>query len=119
MRGPVWLPVNYLLAETLRVYHRYLGDSFTVEFPTGSGTQVTLAQAADELANRVIGIFLRREDGTRPVFGSYRLIQQEWSDTLLFHEYFHGETGAGLGASHQTGWTGLVADLILRRGLPR
>jgi hypothetical protein len=118
-RGPVWVPVNYLLAETLRVYHRYLGDSFTVECPTGSGTQLTLAQAADELARRVIAIFLRRGDGTRPVFGSYRLLQGAWGDALLFHEYFHAETGAGLGASHQTGWSGLVADLILRRGLPR
>jgi hypothetical protein len=116
-RGPVWFPVNYLLVETLRVYHRYLGDGFTVECPTGSGTELTLAEVADELANRLIGIFLSRAGGTRPVFGSYRLLQ-EWDD-LLFHEYFHAETGAGLGASHQTGWTGLVADLILRRGLPR
>jgi hypothetical protein len=118
-RGPVWFPVNYLLAETLRVYHRYLGDSFRVECPTGSGTQLTLAEVADELATRLIRIFLRREDGTRPVFGSYRLLQDDWSDALLFHEYFHADIGAGLGASHQTGWTGLVADLILRRGLPR
>jgi hypothetical protein len=118
-RGPVWFPLNYLLAETLRVYHRYLGDSFRVECPTGSGTELSLAEVADKLANRLIGIFLRRGDGTRPVFGSYRLLQGEWSDRLLFHEYFHAETGAGLGASHQTGWTGLVADLILRRGLPR
>jgi hypothetical protein len=118
-RGPVWFPVNYLLAETLRVYHRYLGDSFRVECPTGSGAQLTLAEVADELATRLIRIFLRREDGTLPVFGSYRLLQDDWSDALLFHEYFHADTGAGLGASHQTGWTGLVADLILRRGLPR
>jgi hypothetical protein len=118
-RGPVWFPVNYLFAETLRVYHRYLGDGFRVEFPTGSGTEMTLAEVADELARRLIGIFLRRAEGTRPVFGSYRLLQEDWGDALLFHEYFHAETGAGLGASHQTGWTGLVADLILRRGLPR
>jgi hypothetical protein len=101
------------------VYHRYLGDGFRVEFPTGSGTELTLAEVADELARRLVGIFLRRADGTRPVFGSYRLLQEDWGDALLFHEYFHAETGAGLGASHQTGWTGLVADLILRRGLPR
>ena len=120
-RGPIWFPVNYLLVETLRVYHRYLGESFRVECPTGSGVQMTLAEVADELANRLTGIFLRREDGTRPVFGGYRLLQEDpaWRDNLLFHEYFHGDTGAGIGASHQTGWTGLVADLVLRRGLPR
>jgi hypothetical protein len=120
-RGPIWFPVNYLLVETLRVYHRYLGESFRVECPSGSGVEMSLAEVADELANRLTGIFLRREDGTRPVFGGYRLLQEDpaWRDNLLFHEYFHGETGAGIGASHQTGWTGLVADLILRRGLPR
>jgi Mannosylglycerate hydrolase MGH1-like glycoside hydrolase domain len=117
-RGPIWMPVNYLLVETLRVYHRFLGDSFTVELPTGSGRQLTLAQVADDLSARLTGIFLRREDGTRPVFGGYRLLQDNpaWRDQLFFHEYFHGDTGAGLGASHQTGWTGLVADLIVRRG---
>jgi Glycosyl hydrolase family 63 C-terminal domain len=120
-RGPIWFPVNYLLVETLRVYHRYLGDSFRVECPTGSGVELSLAEVADELARRLTGIFLRREDGTRPVFGGYRLLQEDpaWRDNLLFHEYFHGDTGSGIGASHQTGWTGLVADLILRRGLPR
>jgi Glycosyl hydrolase family 63 C-terminal domain len=120
-RGPIWFPVNYLLVETLRVYHRYLGDTFRVECPTGSGVELTLAEVADELANRLTRIFLRRDDGTRPVFGGYALLQEDpaWRDNLLFHEYFHGDTGAGLGASHQTGWTGLVADLILRRGLPR
>ena len=120
-RGPVWFPLNYLLVETLHVYYRYLGDEFRVECPTGSGNQLTLAEVADELARRLIAVFLRREDGTRPVFGGYALLQQDpaWRDNLLFHEYFHGDTGAGLGASHQTGWTGLVADLILRRGLPR
>ena len=120
-RGPIWFPVNYLLVETLRVYHRYLGDSFRVECPTGSGVELSLAEVADELARRLTGIFLRREDGTRPAFGGYRLLQEDpaWRDNLLFHEYFHGDTGSGIGASHQTGWTGLVADLILRRGLPR
>jgi hypothetical protein len=120
-RGPVWFPLNHLLVETLHAYHRYLGDSFTVECPTGSGRELTLAQVADELAQRLIALFLRRDDGTRPVFGGYRLFQEDpaWRDNLFFHEYFHAETGAGLGASHQTGWTGLVADLILRRGVPR
>jgi Mannosylglycerate hydrolase MGH1-like glycoside hydrolase domain len=116
-RGPIWFPINYLLAGVLRVYHRYLGPGFTVECPTGSGCHLTLDQAADEIANRLIGIFRRGDDGTRPVFGAYRLPQEDvaWRDRLLFHEYFHGDTGAGLGASHQTGWTGLVANLILDR----
>jgi len=117
-RGPIWFPVNYILLETLRVYHRFLGESFTVEFPTGSGRQLTLARVADELAGRLTGIFLEREDGTRPVFGGYELFQRDlaWHGLIPFHEYFHGDTGAGLGASHQTGWTGVVADLIIRRG---
>jgi hypothetical protein len=117
-RGPVWFPVNYLLVEVLRVYHRYLGDGFQVEFPTGSGRTLSLSQIADELAARLTSIFLRGEDGRRPVFGSYRLLQEDPSfrDLILFHEYFHGDSGQGLGASHQTGWTGLVADLIIRRG---
>ena len=117
-RGPIWMPINYLLVETLRVYHRYLGDAFTVECPTGSGRELSLAQVADELAARLTALFLKRTDGTRPVFGGYRLFQEDpaWHDLIPFHEYFHGDTGAGLGASHQTGWTGLVADLIVRRG---
>jgi hypothetical protein len=117
-RGPIWFPVNYLLVETLRVYHRYLGDGFTVEFPTGSGRELSLAAVADELARRLTGIFLEDADGRRPVFAGYELFQTDpaWHDLIPFHEYFHGDTGAGLGASHQTGWTGLVADLIIRRG---
>ncbi len=116
-RGPVWFPINYLLARVLRVYHRYLGAGFEVECPTGSGRWLTLDQVADEIAVRLIGIFRRRQDGTRPVFGAYRLPQEDaaWRDRLLFHEYFHGDTGAGLGAGHQTGWTGLVANLIIER----
>jgi hypothetical protein len=118
-RGPVWFPINYLLVETLRVYHRYFGPAWRVEFPTGSGgSGLDLGQVADELAGRLIGIFLERDDGTRPVFGGYELFQRDpaWHDQIPFHEYFHADTGAGLGASHQTGWTGLVADLIIRRG---
>jgi hypothetical protein len=117
-RGPVWLPINYLLLESLRTYQRYLGDSFQVECPTGSGRMMSLGQVADDLASRLAAIFLERVDGSRPVFGGYRLFQEDpaWHDLIPFHEYFHGDTGAGLGASHQTGWTGLVADLILRRG---
>jgi Glycosyl hydrolase family 63 C-terminal domain len=117
-RGPIWFPINYLLVETLRVYDRYLGEEFTVDFPTGSGRGLSLGQIADELAARLTGIFLEREDGTRPVFGGYELFQRDpaWHGLIPFHEYFHGDTGAGIGASHQTGWTGLVADLIIRRG---
>ncbi len=116
-RGPIWFPINFLLLQSLCVYHRYLGDDFTVECPTGSGRQLTLAQVADELAARLVAIFLQRPDGTRPVFGGYELFQRDpaWHDLIPFHEYFHGDTGAGLGASHQTGWTGLVAALILQR----
>jgi hypothetical protein len=116
-RGPVWFPTNYILIERLRVYHRFLGDAFTVECPTGSGTLRTLEQVADDLSGRLIALFLAGEDGTRPVLGSYRLPPGDpaWRDQIPFHEYFHGDSGAGLGASHQTGWTGLVADLIVRR----
>jgi hypothetical protein len=120
-RGPVWFPINYLLVETLRVYHRFLGSSFKVECPTGSGRELDLTEVADEISRRLVGIFLRAEDGRRPVFGSYERLQHDpaWRDLVLFHEYFHGDTGAGLGASHQTGWTGLVADLIIRLGTAR
>ncbi len=115
-RGPVWMPVNYLLICALRTYHRYLGAAFTVECPTGSGTTLSLDDVADELESRLISLFLRDRDGRRPAFGAYTRLQEDpaWRDSLLFHEYFHGDTGAGLGASHQTGWTGLVADLIIR-----
>jgi hypothetical protein len=116
-RGPVWLPINYLLIDALRVYDRYLGEGFQVEYPTGSGAKLDLGQIADSLSERLISLFLRAGDGRRPVFGDYTLLQEDpaWRDLILFHEYFHAETGAGLGASHQTGWTGLVADLIIRR----
>ncbi len=114
-RGPVWFPMNYLLIESLRVYHRFLGDAFQVECPTGSGRMMNLGAVADEIAARLISIFTRRADSTRPVFGAYRLLQEDpaWRDLIMFHEYFNGDTGAGLGASHQTGWTGLVASLII------
>ena len=110
------MPVNYLLVEVLRVYHRYLGSDFKVELPTGSGLMRNLAEVADEISDRLVAIFLDR-GGRRPVFGDYTKFQDDrsWHDLIPFHEYFHGETGAGLGASHQTGWTGLVADLIIRR----
>ena len=116
-RGPVWFPPNHLLIESLDCYQRFFGDGFTVEHPTGSGTRVALSGVADDLARRLVGIFLPDADGHRPVFGPYPLLRDDpaWRDQLLFHEYFHADTGAGLGASHQTGWTGLVVDLIARR----
>lgn len=118
-RGPVWFPLNYLLIEALDRYHHYLGDGFTVEYPTGSGKQRTLAEVADDLARRLVSIFLPDGEGRRPVFGAIAPLQTDpaWSGLLWFHEYFHGDTGAGLGASHQTGWTGLVLDLIADRRL--
>ncbi len=115
-RGPVWLPINYLVIEGLERYHQYLGDAFTVECPTGSGNQLTLAEVAHELRERLVALFLPAGDGLRPADGAG---QPRWGGAApgpLFYEYFHGDTGAGLGASHQTGWTGLVADLI--RGMP-
>jgi len=116
-RGPVWFPVNYLLIEALKRYHRFLGSEFKVECPTGSGRWLALDQVADELAARLVGLFLSGPDGRRPVFGGYERLQRDpaWQNLLLFHEYFDGDSGAGLGASHQTGWTGLVANLIADR----
>ncbi|MGH9054631.1 MAG: MGH1-like glycoside hydrolase domain-containing protein [Acidimicrobiales bacterium] len=121
-RGPVWFPPNCLLIEALRRYQAYYGDALTVEHPAGSGQTRSLGAVADDLARRLVAIFLRGLDGRRPVFGGYELMQTDpaWRDQLWFHEYFHGDTGAGLGASHQTGWTGLVLDLIAdRRGSGR
>jgi hypothetical protein len=117
-RGPVWFPVNYLMIEALRRYHRYLGDEFTVELPTGSGQRATLADVANELSRRLVSLFVDDEHGRRPIFGGTERLQTdpEWHDLLPFNEYFHGDNGAGLGASHQTGWTGLVADLIVDAG---
>ena len=120
-RGPVWMPPNYLLIEALRRYHRFLGDGFTVEHPTGSGRMRTLAQVADDLTDRVLSLFFDDADGRRPVFGDSALFQRDpaFHRDSLFHEYFHGDTGKGLGASHQAGWTALVADLLLRRAAAR
>ena len=115
-RGPIWFPVNYLVIEALRVFHRYLGDEWTIELPTGSGRHLTLSEVADELASRLVSLFLDDAEGRRPVFGPCEKFQRDpaWHEMIPFHEYFHGDTGQGLGASHQTGWTGLVADLIVR-----
>ena len=120
-RGPVWFPVNYIVIEGIRRFARFFGDDFAVEYPTGSGVELTLGEIANELDTRLINIFLRDNDGRRPVFGDDEKFQDDpvWNRLIPFHEYFHGDTGRGLGAAHQTGWTGLVADLIIRRGQPR
>ncbi len=113
-RGPIWFPINYLILESLKRFHMYFGDSFKVECPTGSGKMMTLHEVSRELARRLSRIFLPDASGHRPVSGNYEPFQRDphWKGLLLFHEYFHGDTGAGLGASHQTGWTGLVAKLL-------
>jgi hypothetical protein len=113
-RGPIWMPGNYLLIEALERYHHFYGDDLRVEYPTGSGRGLTLAEVARELAARVAGIFLRGPDGRRPCHGDDLPFASEphCRELLLFHEYFHGDTGRGLGASHQTGWTALVVRLI-------
>jgi hypothetical protein len=116
-RGPVWFPVNYLLIESLQKFHYFLGDGYTVEYPFGSGEQASLGEVASDLSRRLIRIFLPDEEGKRPVFGGARLFQDpHWRQHVLFYEYFHGDNGAGVGASHQTGWTGLVAKLIQQSG---
>lgn len=117
-RGPVWFPINFLLIESLQKFHRYYGDDFTVECPTGSGRYLTLDEIADFLSHRLIALFARDEQGRRPCFGGVEVLQSDphWREYVLFHEYFHGDNGAGLGASHQTGWTGLVAKLIQQQG---
>jgi hypothetical protein len=117
-RGPVWFPVNYLLIESLQKFHHYFGDGFKVEFPSRSGNMLTLSEVAAELSRRLTGIFLRNEQGHRPVYdGTAKFASDSnWCDLILFYEYFHGDTGQGLGASHQTGWTALVTKLLQRSG---
>jgi hypothetical protein len=117
-RGPVWFPLNYLLIESLQKFHHYLGDRYTVECPTGSGRMTTLWEVAAELSRRLSRLFLRDENGRRPVYGENERFQTDpwFRDLALFYEYFHGDTGSGLGASHQTGWTGLVAKLLQQSG---
>jgi hypothetical protein len=117
-RGPIWFPVNFLLVESLQKFHHYLGNDFTIEFPTGSGNMKTLWDVAGELSRRMTNIFLRDEEGRRPVFGPLEKFQMDphWRDLILFHEYFDGDSGSGVGASHQTGWTGLVTKLMQQNG---
>jgi hypothetical protein len=116
-RGPVWFPVNYLMVSALERYNTFFGDELTIEYPSGSGRHLTLGQIAADLSDRLISIFMPGPDGRRPCFGAVAMLSDDpaWRDNLLFSEYFHGDNGSGLGASHQTGWTGLVADIIRRR----
>jgi hypothetical protein len=120
-RGPIWFPTNFLLVESLQKFHHYLGEDFKVEFPTGSGKMMTLWEVAGELSRRMTNLFLRDEKGRRPVFGDLEKFQTDphWRDLILFHEYFHGDSGAGVGASHQTGWTGVVTKLMQQSGESR
>ena len=116
-RGPIWFPVNYLVIESLERYHRFYGDDLAVEYPTGSGRRLGLDRITADLQDRLISLFVRGPDGRRPCFGGVTRLQDDpaWRDNLVFSEYFHGDNGAALGAFHQTGWTGLIADVILRR----
>jgi len=117
-RGPVWFPLNYLIIESLQKFHHYLGDEYKVECPVGSGQMMTLWEVAAEISRRLSRIFLRDDCGRRPAHGAEERYRSDphWRDLVLFYEYFHGETGAGLGASHQTGWTGIVAKLLQQSG---
>ena len=116
-RGPIWFPLNYLLIESLQRYHYYYGESLTVEFPTGSGNRCTIGEVAAEISNRLLAIFRPGADGKRPLYGQYDILNMtpHFRDYILFYEYFHGDNGRGVGASHQTGWTGLVAKLLQPR----
>ena len=113
-RGPIWMPVNALIIRALLQYYLYYGNGFIVECPTGSGRQMTLYQVAQELARRLANIFLLDHDGRRPVYGGTKKFQEDphWRNCISFYEYFHGDNGAGLGASHQTGWSGLIAGTM-------
>jgi hypothetical protein len=117
-RGPVWFPLNFLLIEALQRHHYFLGDDFKVALPTGAANQATLWEVTSDLSYRLISIFLKDATGRRPVNGGREKFHSDphWSDLILFYEYFHGDTGAGLGASHQTGWAGVVAKLIRQYG---
>jgi len=113
-RGPIWFPLNFLIIESLQRFHDYYTDDLMIEFPKGSGKYLTLKEIAQELSKRLSGIFIRDKNGRRPVFGENEKLQNDpnFSNYILFHEYFHGDKGKGLGASHQTGWTALIANLL-------
>ena len=113
-RGPIWIPINYLIIDSLHRFYEYYGDEFKVECPTGSGNYVNLKEVANELYRRVSNLFLRDENGNRPVFGQYHKMQTDphFKDYILFYEYFDGDNGRGAGAAHQTGWTGLIANCL-------
>jgi len=116
-RGPIWFPMNYLLVEALQKFHHFYGDAFEVEYPSGSGRSATLGEVATLLSRRLVSLFVRDADGNRAFHGGHPIQQSpHWRDLVLFHEYFNGDSGAGVGASHQTGWTGLVAKLIEQSG---
>ena len=117
-RGPIWMPVNYLMIESLQKFHHYYGDDLKVALPTGSESLTDLAEVATQISRRLMKIFLRDENGRRAFYGDREIFQSDphWRDHILFYEYFHGDSGAGLGASHQTGWTALVAKLIQQSG---
>jgi hypothetical protein len=118
-RGPIWMPMNFLIIESLQRFHYYYGDDFKVECPTNSGRYLTLNEIAEEISTRLSKLFLR-ENGKRAVFGENEKLQNDpnFNNYILFYEYFHGDTGRGIGASHQTGWTGLVAKLLQPRRNP-
>ncbi len=120
-RGPVWFPINFLLIETLQRLDFYYGPSFTVEVPKGSGQRITLEEAARQLSLRLSSLFTLDGKGRRPAYGNVRLLQEDphFKDYVLFYEFFHGDTGQGLGANHQTGWTGLVAKLLHQSAAPK
>jgi len=113
-RGPIWFPINYLIIESLKKFDYYYGGTFSIEYPTGSGKYITLDIIAKELSLRMINLFMKDQDGNRPIYADNVKMQKDphFQDLILFYEYFHGDNGRGLGASHQTGWTGLVAELI-------
>lgn len=116
-RGPVWMSTNYLLIQALEKYQRFLGDNFTITLPCSNGQAMTLKQIANLLADRLVNLYRRNEQGEIAAFGNKSPFQNDplWRDLLLFYEYFHGDNGQGLGASHQTGWTGLLANIVMRK----
>jgi len=115
-RGPIWMPINYSIVQAIEKFHRFLGDEFRVTVPCLDGREVTLKEIANLLAERLVGLY-RPKDGSRPALATQRpfAASPHWQDLLLFYEYFHADTGQGLGAAHQTGWTGLLANLVMRR----